>query len=408
MREWGRRFRRNENIDKNAGIQFNGTNWARKLFLPTFGKFRFANNFRRVILERKSDQVCLGAILQQNKLLHRPQNRVHVVMNRDRMPISLWGPRNWPAWAFIGVLVFGWACSTTPHAMAQEENPTLEKERQNAERFLQVLRRRPRPGTALDRVYGFHVQNGSLDDFVKELNVPDDAEDAGQQQMILGLLQLQRGRPALAVDAFTKAEGLLSNDGACSYYLGRSLLAVGQTEKAAEAMERAIERKPARNEALPIFTELGRIYGRAGQSEKALNVWQKLEALFPGDPKVGGQIARTFAEEGNVEEALERYEKLAKTTRKDEDKVAFAVQAAEMQRRLGKSDEATAALEMILSRLRPGSWLYTDVRNRIEDGFLKSGDYDSLAEYYKKKLADDDDNLSRNQTWRNGQPLRNP
>ena len=221
---------------------------------------------------------------------------------------------------------------------------------------------------------------------LNSLDVPDDSENAGEQRMILGLLQSNRGQQALAAEAFKRAEKLLPEDAACSFYLGRSLLAVGQTENAAAAMERAIDRKPVRNEALPIFTELGRIYGRAGQNEKALEVWEKLEALFPGDARVGGQIARTLAEEGNVEGALERYNSLAESARKDDDKVAFAVQAAEMRRRLGKTEEATKALEGILSRLRPGSWLYSDVRNRIENGFLKSGDYDSLANYYKEKL----------------------
>ncbi|WP_147869777.1 tetratricopeptide repeat protein [Stieleria maiorica] len=288
-----------------------------------------------------------------------------------------------------------WERSAGAQETTDDQSPTVsEQERATAERFLQVLLRRPRPGTALNRVYGFHVQNGSLDDFIDSLDVPDDAPDAGRKRMILGLLQSQRGRHALAAEAFAKAESLQEDDYASSYYLGRSLLAIGQTEKAAAAIERAIERKPARNEALPIFTELGRIYSRAGQNEKALRVWQKLESLFPGDARVGGQIASTLADEGNVRAALQRFESLAKTARKDDDKIAFAIQAAEMRRRLGQTDECTRALEAILARLRPGSWLYSDVRNRIEAGFLKSGDYDALANYYNEKLAESEDDLA--------------
>lgn len=310
--------------------------------------------------------------------------------------------------AFIyGSLSIGLSTFPVPAAIAQEtlapeplapgsqasDSRVSDRERATADRFLQVLERRPRPGTALDRVYGFHVQNGTLDEFIKSLAVPDDDPEAGHKRMILGLLQSQRGQQALAAEAFAKAESLLPSDYAASYFLGRSLLAVGQTEKAAAAIERSIERKPARNEALPIFTELGRIYGRAGQSEKALEVWRKLEALFPGDSRVGGQIAATLAEEGNITEALARFEALSKSARKGDDKIAFAVQAAEMRRRMGQTDECTAALEKILARLRPGSWLYSDVRNRIEDGFLKSGDYGALANYYKEKLGDSTDNL---------------
>lgn len=308
--------------------------------------------------------------------------------------------------AFLCCLSISLAASTVP---AQSQTADQEREQLTAERFLNVLLKRPRPGTSLDRVYGYHVRNGSLDALLTALQMPEDQtrqgteadagsfnlEDAdrGSAIMVLGLLQLQRGKSAAAVLALKQAEQFRDDDAACSYYLGKAHLAIGETELAAAAMERAIERGPARNEALPIFTELGRIYGRAGAMQKALNVWTRLEKQFPGDSRVGGQIATTLADEGNIQEALNRFETLSKSARKDEDKIAFAIQAAEMKRRLGQPEDATADLEKILGKLRPGSWLYTDVRNRIEDGFLKSGDVDALADYYQGRLTKDADNL---------------
>ncbi len=284
------------------------------------------------------------------------------------------------------VLLFGVS------AIGQDSSgQSSDKERITAERYMSVLLRRPRPGVALDRVYGYHVQNDSLPELEKQLTAEGD--QAGSRQMVWGLIQLQRGKSSEAVRLLKDAEAQLPDEAACPYYLGRAYLGVGQTEQAAAAMERAIEHGPARTEALPIFTELGRIYSRAGQTEKSLGVWTRLEKLFPGDSRVGGQIAQALAEEGNYEQAKLRYEALAKSTRKPDEKIAFSVQAAEMQRRLGASDEATAALEKILARLRPGSWLHTDVRNRIEASFLKSGDYDGLAEYYQEQLKQKPDAL---------------
>ncbi|MEO1524146.1 MAG: tetratricopeptide repeat protein [Planctomycetota bacterium] len=43
--------------------------------------------------------------------------------------------------------------------------------------------------------------------------------------------------------------------------------------------------------------------------------------------------------------------------------------------------------------MRPGSWLYSDVQGRIEAGFLKSGDYDALADYYQEQLKQRPDDL---------------
>lgn len=286
------------------------------------------------------------------------------------------------------------SCASLPcTSNAQGSGQSDDQERVAVDRYLQVLLRRPRPGVALDRVYGYHVQNDSLDELQQQLSDAT-ASDFSNRQMAWGLVQLQRGQSAEAATILADVESKLTDDAACSFYLGRAYLAVGQTELAAAAMERAIDRGPSRAEALPMFTELGRIYSRVGEHEKSLAVWTRLEALFPGDTRVGGQIARTLAEEGNHEQAMIRYEQLSKTAKKDEEKVGFEVQAAEMRRQLGKAEEATSQLEKILARLRPGSWLYTDVRNRIEDGFLKSGDYDSLADYYQNQLKDRPNDLT--------------
>ena len=42
------------------------------------------------------------------------------------------------------------------------------------------------------------------------------------------------------------------------------------------------------------------------QHDQAIEVWTKLEAMFPRDVKVSGRIARTLAEEGNLDQALTR------------------------------------------------------------------------------------------------------
>lgn len=286
--------------------------------------------------------------------------------------------------------------------VAQDKTADAEREQLTADRFLQVLLKRPRPGTALDQVYGFHVRNGSLNELLIALQTPGSEAaininlrnaDPGASIMVLGLLQLHRGKSVAAVKALKQAEALRTNDAVCSFYLGKAHLSVGETELAVAAIERAIKRRPQRNDALPIFTELGRIYGRAGAAKKALDVWTRLEQLFPDDSRVSGRIAATLAEDGNLKEAQKRFAALAKSARKDDDRIAFAIQATVMKRRLGKSEEATQDLETILSQLRPGSWLHTDVLNRIEDGFLKSGEVDALADYYQERLNRDTDNL---------------
>ena len=290
------------------------------------------------------------------------------------------------------------ALSTCGVRCPAQDPAATDREAQIAERFLDVLLRRPRPGTALDRVYGYHVQAGTLDQLIEDLE-PDDGNsgsEAGARAMLRGLLLLRRGSDAEAAEALSEADRLRTDDAMASYYLGKALLQIGKADPAAEALQRAIDRKPARNEALPVFTELGRLYQRAQQPEKALEVWNQLEATFPGDSRVGEQIASTLADEGQEEAALQRYERLAEEAGPADDPrvIGYRIAAAEMKRRLGRTDEALADFESIASRLRPASWLYTDVRRRIEAVFLRGGDYSALADYYAKRVEQQPDEVA--------------
>jgi Flp pilus assembly protein TadD len=115
-----------------------------------------------------------------------------------------------------------------------------------ADRFLAVLERNPRRGTALDKVYGFHVENGSLESFVKLLHDRTAARpDDGTSWMILGLIENQRGHDAAAAAALTKASEPRPTDPLAAYYLGQSLILVGQPDKAITALENALARTPS-------------------------------------------------------------------------------------------------------------------------------------------------------------------
>ena len=162
--------------------------------------------------------------------------------------------------------------------------------------------------------------------------------------MILGLLEFQRGQDAAAVAALRQAEATRPDDPLPPYYLGQALVLVGQPEQAAEAFERAIRRKPARNDLLEIFQALGRVYQRTQKADQALAVWSRLEALFPDDPRVQEQIATTLAEEDQPAQALPRFEALAEKVRDPFRQVQLAMQAAELKVRLGRLERGPQGL----------------------------------------------------------------
>ena len=262
-----------------------------------------------------------------------------------------------------------------------------ERERLTAERFLALLEKNPRRGTALDRVYGYHVERGTLEELLRRYNdrTAKDSKD-GAAWLLLGLIEAQRGKDAAAVAAFRRAEAARPDDPLASYYLGQTLVLVGRTDAAAEAFERAIARKPARADLLPIFQALGRVHQRAYHTEKALEVWGRLEKLFPDDLRVQEQIASDLAEEAGPDRALPRYEALSKKATDPYRKVQFRIEAAELKVRLNRLDDALADFESLLGGLEPESWLARDVRHKIEEVFLRNDDQAGLASYYERWL----------------------
>jgi tetratricopeptide (TPR) repeat protein len=304
-------------------------------------------------------------------------------------------------WSRLAVALGFLVCLSVPMAAlrAQEEGQDDDKDRQVMERFLTLLEKSPKRGTALDRIYGYHVERGTLDTFIKryEDRTKADAKD-GAAWLILGLLEAQRGRDAASVTALRKATETRPDDPLAPYYLAQALVLVGQPDAAAAAFEAAIARNPSRSDTLEIFQALGRVYQRAHRSDQALAVWTRLEKIFPDDQRVQEQIALALAEESQPEQALPRYEVLAKKATDSYRRVQFRMDAAELKVRLGKTDQALIDFESLLGQLNPDSWLYREVRRKIEEVFLRNDDLAGLAAYYErwlKKATDDVDAMAR-------------
>ncbi|MDB5388547.1 MAG: tetratricopeptide repeat protein, partial [Planctomycetaceae bacterium] len=273
---------------------------------------------------------------------------------------------------------------TVAQEASVDEELTLQQKA--VTRFLLVLEKNPRRGTALDRVYGFYVETGALEQLIKRYQdrAAKDPKDSAAWT-IVGLIESQRGRDAAAVEAFSKAADA-ARDPLPAYYLGQSLVLVGQPDRAVKAFELALSRKPVPADLLEIFQALGRVHQRAQRTAEALEVWTRLEKLFPNDARVQEQIAASLAEEGQSALALPRYEKLIQVTKDDYRKSVYRIESAELKVKLNRSQEAIGDLEKLLATLNPSSWLHREVRRKIEEVFLRTDDQDGLSKYYQSSL----------------------
>ncbi|MCS7465237.1 DUF1583 domain-containing protein [Stieleria sp. ICT_E10.1] len=297
---------------------------------------------------------------------------------------------------FVLLLSGAWISANCP---AQEPSLSAEeqRERTTAAKFLEVLLRRPNTGTSLDRVFGYHIGAGDIGELIDGLTdqakAATDDDESGRHWMVAGLLQLQRSEDAAAIEALAAAEAKLPDNPLAAYYHGQALLMVGRTDEATAAMQRAIDLKPSRQDHLKFAGQLGRLYQRAGKTEDALRIWTQLEKSFPGDDGVRQRIARVMIEEGDLQGALTRYDALAKDARTPNDKIVFAMRAADLRAQAGDRPTAIRQFEALLGKLRPGSYLYDEARRRIEATFLSSGDYAGLAEYYETWVNDHPEDL---------------
>ena len=301
-------------------------------------------------------------------------------------------PRSFAALLFAAALAVppaGFARQEDPPAAPSlQEGPEVAKERQTAERFLTLLERNPRPGTALDRAYAFFAERGELAALADRLRARAAADPAdAAAPAVLGLIESRRGNDEEAVAAFEAAADRAPDDPDPRARLAEAYVLAGRPGQAAEAYEAALARDPARRDLPELLSGLGRVLTRGGKAEEADAVWDRLIEKFPGDDAVREQIAAVLEAEGDLDGALARYEALAKETTDEYGRVTHALKAASLKVRTGRVDDAVRDFEALLADLNPDSWLFREVRGGIERAFLRTDDLAGLTSYYEGWIA---------------------
>ncbi len=295
---------------------------------------------------------------------------------------------------------------------------------QTYQQFLTVLLGNPRFGTAYDRVYEFHSNRGTLQVFhdaladaakLPELKAADGGKDngaktddaippfttppdPGKAAVLVGMLDLQHVQGPTAVAALETAVKLRGEDSIANWYLGKALVINRQLDAAPAAFEKAIACRPAKTDLLEIYKELARTLQRSQQDAKALAAWQQLENLFPGDLRVKEQIATALAEDGRWQDALTRYEAMAKDSKNPDQQVQANLASSDLMIQLGRPQDAIRLLETQLGTLDADSWLYKEIRRRIEATFRGRDDLPGLVAYYEnwiKQHSEDVDAMAR-------------
>ena len=276
----------------------------------------------------------------------------------------------------------------------EERDQEAQRDAITAQRFLTIVEKNPQRGTALEKVFAHHLQLGTLDAFVGELEkrTKENPSD-GVAWMLLGLFESQRRMDTQAIAAFAQAETLRPDDPLPAYYRGQCLLRIGEPAQAILSLEKAIARKPSRIVLLEVFELLGRTHQRQNRNDLAIDAWKRLEENFPNDLRVLEQIATIQSQEGAYQDALPRYERLITLAKDPYQRSQFRIEAAQLRVKLGSSERGLVELQSVLGELRPDSWLYRDVQRKIEEVFLKSNDSAGLIGYYENRIEQNPDEI---------------
>ncbi|MCA9083764.1 MAG: tetratricopeptide repeat protein [Planctomycetaceae bacterium] len=283
--------------------------------------------------------------------------------------------------------IFATAKCVPAAAMPQTDSARL------AERYFALLERRPRLGTAFDKVWQFHEEAGSLSELQRKLS--SDARDDGDDSsaMILGMIQQRQGQHSSAAQSFRQAEAVRPEDPIASWYLGEALLKAGQPDEAAQALERSLARDPERIDAIEIYQTLGQLYQRQRKPAEALKVWQRFEDAFPEDERVGEQIIDSLIQNHQLEDAVRRIQARAQKTADPEQRIQLLLKAADVRSAMNDTAEATKDYQQLLEQVKPGSWLSGEIHTKLSS-LLKQQESGQAVSFYTEWIERHPEDIS--------------
>jgi tetratricopeptide (TPR) repeat protein len=280
--------------------------------------------------------------------------------------------------------------STAPPCDAQTSNSDDARFDVVADRYWQVLRERPRKGTAFDHWYRHYAQAERLAELRHKVQQWAAAEPRSPQPLVLtGLLLEQEGKPAEALLAYERAEQLAPDD----YYPGlcRGMLLFRQQryQDAIGALDRALQLEPPRTDAADVVETLVRCHLRDDDRDAARKVWTQAFALRPGDVREGQRLAEIVTTEGDAEAAIELWQRVAHQARDNPvARTTAEIEIAQLYADQGNQDEAVERFARVLHDVKPEGWLARDICRRIARTYLSEHDRSGLVEFWRAQRAE--------------------
>lgn len=264
-----------------------------------------------------------------------------------------------------------------------------ERQREIIRRYLDILERRPEPGSILSRTLAEIESTASLERWTNHYEERALADEDNHRLAILwGHLLVAGERYDEALVAFNLA--LEREAGSLTAHRGRAqvLRALGRADEARAALEEALSLAREDTERGEILRELANLALDADDYERAAQWYDELVALDPQDVSLRLEFADALIERESFERAIEQYDAIISTSRYDARQRAEALRdRGRVEYRLGDYDRAVTTWREAMELLEPTYWLYRELEAQVVEAYRTLGRSDELIESYEARSS---------------------
>ncbi len=304
--------------------------------------------------------------------------------------------------------------------MAKIASEALQDSSLSQELWTKVLDVRGEDMGALDAVAALHARQEMWPEYVevieRQIGVADEVGEQIRLYKLLGRVWSEKlERPRNAMDAWLAADQLDPEDLETLGALSSLYRGAQSWEELSQVISRMVEVGVTKGEAtedemIELYCQLGQLEGDVlGRIPNALESWQRVLYLDPGDFRALDALEQLFSREGRWEECIAILEKRALVVDSDtarietllqgatlfEEKLDDARQAASLYEQVRNiapaNDLASSRLEAIYRDLQDWENVNAVLLERVEvetDSEKRIGALSAIAEVYEKELGD--------------------
>jgi predicted Zn-dependent protease len=251
-----------------------------------------------------------------------------------------------------------------------------------AQRYLDILTKRPQPGTIFERFYAAWLEGSSVTELGNYLEARTKLPKAtAGDHLLLAVFHAHRGDDRAALAAYEEA--LKLDPANARAWIERSRLEARALDFAAAllSLDDAVKAKPDGVSTMEIGKLRGRALLRLGKNDEALRTWKELAAAHAGDEDLSEELIDLLTDEGQYEAALETAQALIKQSRDPVARTLRQLRLTDILLLAERRDEALKTLRETLAATGADSWVEGDVLGRVSRVFRMSDDVNGLEKF---------------------------